>query len=75
MAETGIVSGQGHGRNPNVLGQHRGKTTEWNSQLSLYLKKKKNHDRVVGLGHSAVGNGSCDWAEALWGDQGSALVS
>lgn len=43
--------------------------------LSIFKKKKKNHDRVVGLGHSAVGNGSCDWAEALWGDQGSALVS
>lgn len=28
--------GQSRGRNPNVLGQHRGKTIVWNSKLSLY---------------------------------------
>lgn len=28
--------GRSRGRNPNVLGQHRGKTTVWNLKLFLY---------------------------------------
>lgn len=46
--------GQRRGRNPNVLGQHRGKTTVWNSKtLSILKIKPQQSGRLEGLGHSA----------------------
>lgn len=59
------LPGQSRARNPNVLGQHRGKTgVEFKT---LLLKNKTTAEGVPreGLGHSAKNrNGSCDWAEA-----------
>lgn len=65
--------GQSRGRNPTVLGQHRGKTTVWNSKLSILKIKPRQSGSLKGLRHSAeIGNGSCDWAEASREDQGRA---
>lgn len=41
--------------------------------LSILKRKPQQSGSLEGLGHSAkVGNGSCDWAEASWGNQGRA---
>lgn len=62
--------GQSRGRNPNILGQHGAKTTVWNLNSLLKIKPQQSGS-LEGLGHSAeTGNGSCDWAEALWGTPG-----
>lgn len=41
--------------------------------LSILKIKPQQSGSLEGLGHSAkTGNGSCDWVEASWGDQGRA---
>lgn len=42
----------------------------WNSKLFILKIKPHQSGSLKGLRHSAeIGNGSCHWAEASWGDQ------